>query len=40
MFWVLEENLPALRLRVERLGRRAERLGTARLVLRATGRRD
>ena len=39
-FRVLEDNLPALRLRVERLGRRAERLGTAPLVLRDTGRRD
>jgi hypothetical protein len=39
-FRVQEDNLPALRLRVERLGRRAERLGTAPLVLRDTGRRD
>src|SRR5215207_9840460 len=39
-FRVLEDNLPALRLRVERLGRRSERLGTSALVLRDTGRRD
>ena len=39
-FRVLEENLPALRLRVEQLGRRSDRLGTAPLVLRDTGRRD
>jgi hypothetical protein len=39
-FRVLEENLPALQADIERLGRRAERLGTARLVLRDTGRRE
>jgi hypothetical protein len=39
-FWVLQDNLPELRLRVERLARRSERLGTSALVLRDTGRRD
>jgi hypothetical protein len=39
-FRVPEENLPALKAEIERLARRAERLGTARLVLRDTGRRE
>jgi len=39
-FRVLEENLPALKVDIERLGRRAERLGTARLLLHDTGRRE
>ena len=39
-FRVLEANLPALTMHVDRLGRRSERLGTAPLVLRDTGRRD
>ena len=40
MLRVLEENLPSLTADIERLGRRAERLGTAPLVLRDTGRRE
>jgi hypothetical protein len=40
MFRVLTKNLPSLTADIERLGRRAERLGTAPLVLRDTGRRD
>jgi hypothetical protein len=39
-FRVLEENLPALTAEIERLGRRAERLGEARISLRDTGRRN
>jgi hypothetical protein len=39
-FRVLKENMPALRLGVERVARRSERLGTSPLVLRDTGRRD
>jgi hypothetical protein len=39
-FRVLEDNVPALTLRIERLARRSERLGTSALVLRDTGRRD
>ena len=37
---MLTENLPSLTRDIERLGRRAERLGTAPLVLRDTGRRE
>jgi hypothetical protein len=40
MFRVLEEQLPALQAEIERLARRADRLGTARIALRDTGRRD
>jgi hypothetical protein len=40
LFWVLERNLPELVRRIERLARRAQRLGTGRLTLRDTGRRD
>jgi hypothetical protein len=39
-FRVPEENLPALQAEIERLGRRAERLGTTRLVLLDSGRRE
>jgi hypothetical protein len=39
-FRVLEENLPALQAEIGRLGRRAELLGTARLALRDSGRRE
>jgi hypothetical protein len=40
MFRVLEEQLPALQAEIERLARRADRLGTARIALRDTGRRE
>jgi hypothetical protein len=40
VFRVLERNLPAVRAEIARLARRAERLGTAPLALRETGRRD
>lgn len=40
VFRVLERNLPAVRAEIGRLARRAERLGTAPLALRETGRRD
>jgi hypothetical protein len=39
-FRVLERNLPAVRAEIGRLARRAERLGTAPLVVHETGRRD
>jgi hypothetical protein len=40
VFRVMERNLPAVRAEIGRLARRAERLGTAPLALRETGRRD
>jgi hypothetical protein len=39
-FRVLAENLPSLTSAIERLRRRADRLGAGRLVLHDTGRRD